>query len=239
MADLAQIDFVILCGGLGKRLRPVTGELPKVLAAVNGKPFLRILVEYIASQGGRRFILCTGYGAETVENDLKKSLPHLEIIFSREDEPLGTGGAIKKAASHVQSADFVAMNGDCFCTLSYGAMVDFHQQRKAVATIAVTEVKEMGDFGTIEFGKDERISAFKEKVRLNKPAYVNTGTYCLRCDVFSYVDTAEKFSIEYDFFPKLVGKNFFAYPTQGKFIDIGTPERYQQAQHILKSKETG
>ena len=234
MVDLTKTDFVILCGGLGKRLRSVTGEAPKVLVQVNGKPFLRILLEYIASQGGRRFVLCTGYGAETIENYLEKSLPHLELIFSREDEPLGTGGAIKKATEYVKSDDFVAMNGDCFCTVAYQTVVNFHQNQNAAATIAVSQVKDMRDFGTIEFSQDRRIVAFKEKTQSDGLAYVNTGTYCLKRDVFALVTTKEKFSIEYDFFPKLVGKNFFAYPTEGEFIDIGTPERYEQAQQFLR-----
>ncbi len=234
MSDLSKIDFVILCGGLGKRLRSVTGSTPKVLAEVNGKPFLQILIEYIASQGGHRFILCTGYGAEAIEEHLKKAFPHLEVIFSREEEPLGTGGAIKKGVDFVESKYFIAMNGDCFCALSYEQLANFHESQKSVATIAVSKAEQMGDFGTIEFDKDNRILAFKEKVQSLESAYVNTGTYCLNRDVFSLVDMPDKFSIEYDFFPRLVGKKFLAFTVKSEFIDIGTPERYKKAQQFIK-----
>jgi len=232
--NLSKIDFVILCGGLGKRLRSVTGDAPKVLAEVNGKPFLNVLIDYIAAQGGKRFILCTGYGADVIEAYFKKTFQHLDIVFSREESPLGTGGAIKKGASLVQSEHFIAMNGDCFCTLEYKDLAKFHESHKAVATIAVNKVLESGDFGTIEFDHNNRILAFKEKIASGKSAYVNTGTYCLNKNIFSSVKTSEQFSIEYDFFPKLIGEEFFAYMAKGEFIDIGTPERYNQVQQFLR-----
>lgn len=231
--ELANTDVVILAGGLGKRLASVTGGGQKILAEIGGKPFMSILIEYIASQGGRRFILCTGHGAEAVEKTISQAHPNLEIVFSREDTPLGTGGAIKKGSMLVKTPRFLAMNGDCFCVVDYNRLIDVHLSNKAKATLAITELDDARDYGTIEVDAQKRILAFKEKQPQAARAFINTGTYCFERDVFSMVQTAEKFSIEYDFFPHLVGRGFYSFQVENKFIDIGTPERYAWAQKHL------
>lgn len=228
-------DVVILAGGLGKRLRSVTGGTQKVLAQINGKPFISVLIDYIAAQGGKRFILCTGHDAQSVESSLKNSHPGLTIIFSEEKEPLGTGGAIKLGSTHVTSEKFLALNGDCFCVIDYNQMIAFHDQQKSQATIAVTKIEDAREYGTIEMDSQKHIVAFKEKQPILQPAFINTGTYCLNRNVFSLVQTPQKFSIEYDFFPHLVNKGFSAFEVENKFIDIGTPERYAWAQEHLKN----
>lgn len=233
MPDLSNVDIVILAGGLGKRLRSVTGGRQKVLAEIDGKPFICMLMEYIASQGGRRFILCTGHGAEEVEQSIQNNSRGWEVIFSREKEPLGTGGAIKKASSLVKSEIFLAMNGDCFCVLDYNALIGFHRRHKARATIAVTKIDDARQYGTIEINQQKQIIAFKEKQPMLAAAFINAGTYCLDRGVFSIVPTPEKFSIEYDFFPHLVGQGFYAFEVANPFIDIGTPDRYCWAQQHL------
>ena len=240
MTLLSNTDIVILAGGLGKRLASVTGGGQKVLAAINGKPFLSILIDYIASQGGKRFILCTGHGADAVEEYFKKAHQDVEIILSREEEPLGTGGAIKQAASLVKTNEFIAMNGDCFCVIDYNQMIAFHQKHQANATIAVTQVPDAREYGTIDVDASKNITAFKEKsASASASAYrqqflINTGTYCLTRHAFDLKETPAKFSIEYDFFPYLVGKKFYGFEVGNKFIDIGTPERYAWAQEFLK-----
>ncbi len=230
----SQTDIVILAGGLGKRLQGLTRGQQKVLAKIDGKPFIALLIEFIASQGGQRFILCTGHGAQAVEQALADAFPKLDIVFSREEEPLGTGGAIKQATALVRSSRFLAMNGDCFCVIDYGQLIKSHVSRKAAATIAVTRFDDAREYGTIEVAADGRIEAFKEKHPEATPALINTGTYCLNKNVFGLTKTPQKFSIEYDFFPRLVGKGFWSFEVPSKFVDIGTPERYQWAQEHLK-----
>lgn len=234
MSLLSQTDIVILAGGLGKRLASVTGGGQKVLAAINGKPFLSILIDYIASQGGKRFILCTGHGADAVETYFKGAHQDVEIVLSREEEPLGTGGAIKQGAAFVKTNDFIAMNGDCFCVIDYNRMIAFHREHQANATIAVTQVPDARDYGTIDVDALKNITAFKEKQSIERSALINTGTYCLTRHAFDLKETPAKFSIEYDFFPYLVSKKFYGFEVENKFIDIGTPERYAWAQEHLK-----
>src|SRR5271168_1848758 len=140
-------DTVILAGGFGKRLQSVTGGGQKVLVKIGDQPFLEILIDYIASQGGRRFILCVGHGSEEVEAYFKNRYQDREIIFSREESPLGTGGAIKQGSALVKTGQFLAMNGDCFCVIDYCRFISFHQQQKSKATLAVTLMPDARDYG--------------------------------------------------------------------------------------------
>ena len=228
-------DVVILAGGLGKRLKSVTGGGQKVLAKIGDQPFLEILIDYIASQGGVRFILCVGHGGDELEAYFRNKCRSSEIIFSRETTPLGTGGAIKQGSGHVKTDQFLAMNGDCFCVIDYQRLVAFHQKKKAKASLAVTLMPDAREYGTIEISTSGTIESFKEKQPMITSAFINTGTYCFDRDVFSLVETPSKFSIEYDFFPHLVGQGFCAFEVENRFIDIGTPERYSWAQEHLKS----
>jgi len=227
-------DVVILAGGLGKRLHSVTGGAQKVLVKINDKPFLEILMDYIASQGAKRFILCVGHDGDEVEAYFKNKYQDREIIFSREESPLGTGGAIKQGSHHVKTDHFLAMNGDCFCVIDYNRLIAFHQNKKSKATLAVTLMPDARDYGTIEIAKNDTIEAFKEKQPVMQEAFINTGTYCFDRNVFSLAETPVKFSIEYDFFPHLVGQGFYAFQVENRFIDIGTPERYSWAQEHLR-----
>jgi D-glycero-alpha-D-manno-heptose 1-phosphate guanylyltransferase len=228
-------DVVILAGGLGKRLHAVTGGAQKVLAKIGDQPFLEILIDYIASQGGSRFILCVGHGSDEVESYFKNKYQDREIIFSRETTPLGTGGAIKQGSALVKTDTFLAMNGDCFCVIDYNALFSAHKKNHAKATIAVTRLPDVRDYGSITVNYKNQIIAFREKSSLVQAGLINTGTYCLGRDAFNLAPTPQKFSIEYDFFPQVVGQGFYAFEVENRFIDIGTPERYSWAQEHLKS----
>jgi D-glycero-alpha-D-manno-heptose 1-phosphate guanylyltransferase len=192
-------------------------------------------MDYVASQGASRFILCVGHGSQDVAAYFKNKYTDREIIFSSEEAPLGTGGAIKQGAGHVRTSQFLAMNGDCFCVIDYKRLIAFHLKQKAKATLAVTMMPDAREYGTIEIAANGTIEAFKEKQPLKAAAFINTGTYCFDRDVFSLVDTPPKFSIEYDFFPHLVSRGFCAFEVENRFIDIGTPERYSWAQEHLES----
>ncbi len=231
---LNKIDAVILCGGLGRRLRSVIGESQKTMATVGGRPFLEILLNYLARQGLRRAILCTGYQAEQVEEYFQRTKSPLEIEFSHESEPLGTGGAVKQAQTMIRSSCFFVLNGDSFCQLEYKKFLAFHRRKKAVGSIAVSQVADPRDFGSIVLDKDQRIVEFKEKMANCReqaclfPAYVNAGVYFFTQDVFKLMPSQKKFSLEKDFFHRQCGKEFFGFEIEEKFFDIGTPERYER-----------
>ncbi len=225
-------DFLILCGGLGTRLRSVTGDTPKVMAPVQGEPFLDFLLRYLIKQGARRIILCAGYKAEAIAAHYKAKFRKVEIGFSVEKEPLGTGGALKNALPFIQEDHVFALNGDCFTPVKYVELLNFHQKHRAQATLTAVRVEGNKDFGTIVSNAQDEITAFKEKFVTDDVQHINAGIYCFDKKVFDLMP-AGKFSIEYDFFPKMIGKHFLAYKVDAAFIDIGTPERFEWAKAHL------
>lgn len=227
-------DFIILCGGQGTRLRSTIGESQKVMASVGDEPFLDLLIKYIHKQGGRRVILSTGYKAQDVEAHYPGgTLKDVTIEFSREDVPLGTGGAVKKACGLVQTEHFFVLNGDSFCPVDFEKMFAFHVANDAQASVAVAHVLDGQDFGTITLDGQSRISAFEEKVA-GGSSYVNAGIYCFKRGIEKQMPQEEKFSLEKDFFPRLVGPSFYGFVVGLPFFDIGTPERYEMAKRHLK-----
>ena len=228
-----KIDAVILCGGLGKRLRSVVGESQKTLAQVGDRPFLDVLIEDLKAQGLKRVILCTGFKAKDVEDYYRRHTHGLTIEFSSEEEPLGTGGALKNAQHFVRSNPFLAFNGDSYCKVDLKSLLKAHQLQKSLATLVISKVKNAKDYGTIVLAQDRRIVEFREKDSAVKEAYVNAGVYCLEQTIFSLMPQTKKFSIEIDVFSKLVTKNLCGFVVDEQFFDIGTPERYSQAKKTL------
>jgi D-glycero-alpha-D-manno-heptose 1-phosphate guanylyltransferase len=225
-------DFLILCGGLGTRLRTVTGDTPKVMAAVQGEPFLDFLLRYLIKQGARRVILCAGYKAEAIVAHYKAKFSQIEVLFAVEQEPLGTGGALKNAQAFIQSPYVFGLNGDCFTPVNYTEFLRFHQHTQAQATLVGVRIEGNKDFGTIVTDQSHAITAFREKFVTTEVQYISAGIYCFNRGVFDLMP-AGKFSIEYDFFPKMIGNGFFCHKVDAPFIDIGTPERFAWAQEHL------
>lgn len=225
-------DFLILCGGLGTRLRSVTGETPKVLAEVQGEPFLDFLIRYLIKQGAKRIILCAGYKAESFKAHYKEKYKDIEIQMSIEPSPLGTGGALKYANSYIQEDTVFCLNGDCFTPVNYLEILAAHKTSQALGTLVGVRVENNQDFGTIETNQQNEITAFKEKIATQGISYINAGIYCFQKKVFSLMPEG-KFSIEYDFFPQWLQQKFFCYKTDAPFIDIGTPERFEWAKQYL------
>ncbi len=235
--DIHQIDVAILCGGLGMRLRPEVGDTPKVMAPVGGHPFLDILVQQVAAYGFERVILMTGYKADVVE-EYFRAKKGLRFEFSREDEPLGTGGALKNARPLIVSDPFIVLNGDSFCSINFTSFLSFHRGQRAVATIAVAEADDKTDYGSIEMDSQGQIVQFreKEKTASGSVGFVNAGIYCFSQDIWKRFPSVGKFSLEKDLFPGLAGHDAYGYVVEEPFMDIGTPERYHEAMKYLKKK---
>jgi len=223
------IDAVILCGGKGERLKSVTGDVPKVMVPISNRPFLDIVIDHLQNQGIKRFILCTGYNAHIVENYYRENNRGLIFEFSREDKPLGTGGAVKKAKSLIKANSFLVFNGDTFCAIDYGELLHFHQKQLALASMVGAKVKDNKDFGTLFLDDNNSIVSFHEKNSNITGEYINAGIYYFNKEILSLFPKEESFSLEYDFFPKLIGNRFYGFLTNEKFYDIGTPERYKEA----------
>lgn len=231
-------DCVILCGGFGKRLQSVIRDVPKVMADVQGRPFLDFIIDYARGQGIARVILCTGYKADYVEDYYRRNDFSLKVIFSRENEPLGTGGALMNARDLIDSDPFFVLNGDSLLKADLQALLDFHRAHQAVASLLVSQVKEGADFGNLMLEPDGSVKEFHEKITGVKDPLVNAGIYCLSRSIFTKTPAVKKFSVENDLFPGLAGNGLYALRIQEEFIDIGTPQRYAAAKkEITKGKD--
>ena len=234
MVNLQKYDVVILCGGMGKRLRRTVGSSQKVMASVGGYPFLDILLHFIWAAGFRRVILCTGYKAKNIEAYYNKQNGHLTFVFSREKKPLGTAGAIRLAQKYIHSQLFFVLNGDSFCPIDFRKFLLFHQKKKAIASVVVSKVKSSQDYGSILMDKNHRITGFREKMANPRTAFVNAGIYCFKKEVLKSIPQKKYVMLEKDVFPKWVKKAFYGFVTKRSFVDIGTPKRYAQAQRLLR-----
>jgi NDP-sugar pyrophosphorylase family protein len=228
------IDVVILCGGLGMRLQGVIDDRPKPMAEINGRPFLDILIHYVARYGFTRFILCTGYKSNMIRRYYEKNRDKLLVLFSEESEPLGTAGAIKHAESCIKSDIFLVLNGDSLCELDLEDFLKFHIGKRASVSIALTTIKSPRDYGVIELDGDHKVIRFSEKVLVNSNGLVNTGIYFFDRMILKEIPSGEKRSLEYDIFPKILNKGVYGYVTEEKLLDIGTPEKLEIAKEYFK-----
>ncbi len=229
---LEEIDAVVLCGGQGKRLRPVISDRPKVLVQINDKIFLDILINNLLHFGFKRIILSVGYLRDKIIEHFrnKEKKTKYKLIFSKEEIQLGTGGAIKRAARLIKSKTFLVMNGDSFCDMDLRDFLKFHKKRNALISVALTSVKSCSDVGFVSLDESQRILAFSEKQNSCGIKWINAGIYFFDKKVFPYMFDRKTFSLEYDFFPKMVDRQMYGYVVHEELIDIGTPERYKQAQ---------
>lgn len=231
---MKNIDVVILCGGKGERLRSIVSDRPKPLAIFGKEPFLSILMKYVSGFGFRRFILSIGYMKEKIKDYYDSKTFPWQILYSQEEEPLGTGGAVKKALELIKSDFFLVMNGDSFCRVDLSAFIDFHLAKKAPASVVLVKNADKSNCANITLDSSGRIVEFKEKTSSVNSAWLNAGIYLFNKDVFSLVDTKNRFSLEYDFFPQLIAKAVcFGFKQDLGFVDIGTVSGYKKAQRMF------
>lgn len=215
---------LILAGGLGTRLRPAIGATPKALAPVAGRPFLEHLLDRPAREGFRCVALLTGYGAESIEGYFGTGHQHgLEIAYSREPEPLGTGGALRLAVSRFPDERFLVMNGDSFFDIPLRSLVDAHLATGALATLALARASEGGRYGGVEIDAGGRVSRFVEKGQPLAGGLVNAGIYVIERSVLEAISAARAVSLEREVLPALVGEGLHALPFPGSLVDIGVP----------------
>lgn len=229
-------EAVILAGGLGTRLRPVVADRPKGLADVAGRPFLSWQLEALAARGVRRAVMALGYRAEMIRDRLGAAHAGVELVYSLEDEPLGTGGALRKAVAQCLAARVLALNGDTF--------LDFDPRRldaaltpPAAAALALAEVPDIHRYGTVETDEQGVVHAFREKGG-SGPGRINGGVYALDLAAMtSFWPAAAAFSMEREVLPALAAAGALrAVPAAGSFLDIGTPADLARAQTIFSGR---
>ena len=233
---MKNVDAIILCGGKGLRLREVIKDVPKPMAQVAGRPFLDVLIDRLCLSGVKRIILSVGYKKEKIIdyfNSLGKR-NDCHMLFSQEDELLGTGGAVKRALSLVRGKTFLTLNGDSLANVDFKEMLKFHKSKCSACTVAVSKAGEnKSESGSISLSDDLRIIEFQEKKDQSLAKYVNAGVYIIDKTICEFMPQKKQFSIEYDFFPKITSQECFGYSLKDLFIDIGTPKRLADARDLL------
>ncbi|HEH4843397.1 TPA: nucleotidyltransferase family protein, partial [Campylobacter jejuni] len=184
------MQAIILCGGLGTRLKSVIKDIPKPMAPINDKPFLEFIFEYLKKQGIKEVILAVSYKYEVIQEYFKDEFLSIKIKYSIEKEPLGTGGAIKEALKFIKNEAYV-LNGDTFFDIDL-TKLKLNGNRICLA------LKQMNDFdryGTVNVDKHGFVISFEEKV-FKKQGLINGGIYLLTKDIFNEFDLEKKFSFE-------------------------------------------
>jgi D-glycero-alpha-D-manno-heptose 1-phosphate guanylyltransferase len=233
VANASALDAIVLAGGMGTRLRQVVADRPKVLAEVGGKPFLTRLLDQLLTAGVTSVVLSTGYMAEMLEAEIGTRYRGLVICYSRERQPLGTGGALRLALEKTQSDPLLVLNGDSFCDVDLWELCAFHCHKQARATLVLTSVEDTSRFGSVETDANGAVTRFEEKGGASGPGWINAGVYCLAREMIAEIPAGRAISIEQEVFPKLMGAGLFGFRVCGAFIDIGTPHSYAEAERFF------
>jgi D-glycero-alpha-D-manno-heptose 1-phosphate guanylyltransferase len=227
-------EAIILAGGLGTRLRSAVPDLPKCMAPINGKPFLTYVINHLQSQGIEHFIFSLGFKSEVIIDFLAKDFPTLFFKTWIEDEPLGTGGAIKKACLIAKDSCTLVANGDTLYKIDVEKLADVHCLSGAECSLNLKPMTNFDRYGVVEIDNHCVIKSFKEK-QFYASGLINGGVYALHTHKFLNEHLPEKFSFETDYLEKYYQKRRMLGIIQDEyFIDIGIPEDYERAQVELK-----
>jgi mannose-1-phosphate guanylyltransferase len=228
------VQAIVLVGGEGTRLRPLTSDTPKPAVTLVDRPFLAYAIEWLAAHGVTDVVLACGFLPDVLREALGDEERHagVRITYVAEPEPLGTAGAIRFAAEAIGDRledRFFALNGDVLADLDLSALVRTHQEREAQATIGLHPVDDSSAYGLVSCDDDGWVLEFAEKTGEQVPGEINAGAYVLERSVLDLVPGGQACSIEREVFPRLAGDALCGLLLDGYWMDIGTPERYLQA----------
>ena len=228
---LNDVDIVILAGGQGTRLRSVLADRPKVLAPINGVPFLRHYLNWLAKFGACRVILSLGYKAEMVTDYLQSEpFPGMEIESYVEQTPLGTGGAVRACLPLIKSGTALVTNGDSVTKVDLCRFAEFHRRKAARVSLLLTHRPDVSASGLVATDANDAVTSFNEKpTGQTTGGYISAGMYLMQRDAIAEIPADGPVSIERDVFPRFCGRGCYAFKGEFPFIDIGTPESYRQA----------
>lgn len=239
---------ILLVGGQGTRLRPLTNSTPKPLLPLLNRPFLDHVLFLLKTHGISDIILAVGYRSESFEPAYGDG-SHLgvKLTYVKEDKPLDTGWAIKNVERYLDRGEtFLVFNGDVLTDLDIADMVRFHRESGSMCTISLTPVEDVSSYGVVEVDDTGRVQRFLEKPKpgTTESRWINAGTYVMETNVLDYISeprlldeipAGRPYSVEYGLFPKMLeeGRPVYGYRSGAYWLDMGTPERYLQAQNDL------
>lgn len=229
------IEAIILAGGFGTRLQPLTYTRAKSLLPILNKPMITYLIDMLPQEVDK-VILAVNYQKDQIESYFNTNKYDKKIIVNDEPEPLGTGGAVKFAEDHITGPFFV-LNADTICSLNLQKMIAFHKEKQAVATISLWPVEHVSEFGVVEIQKNGNISNFVEKPKPeDAPSnLINAGAYLLEPEVLDYIEKGRLISMEKEIFPQIINDTgkFFGYIFQGFWVDVGRISSYLHVNDLL------
>jgi NDP-sugar pyrophosphorylase family protein len=238
------MNAVIIAGGFGTRMRPLTYDRPKHLLPVANRPFLEYQVSWLHENGVKCIVFATNYHADQIEAWFGDgSRFGVQMRYALENEPLGTAGAIRNAAACLDPGPVVAVNGDVLTDFDLGEMVAFHKERQSLATIALRAVDRPHAFGIVATEDDGRATEWREPSEEEKRRiaqgggvadgqdYINAGVYLLENEVLDRIPLGRAVSVERETYPTLIGESaaVYGYPIEGYWLDIGSPHQYLRA----------
>ncbi len=239
MKSKKPMKAVVLVGGEGTRLRPLTYNTVKAMVPVLNRPFIQYVIRHLNDHNVNEVILAMGHKPDSIKDyfDHAGKLD-ARLIYSVEQVPLGTAGAVKNADQYIGKDEaFLVINGDIFTDIDLSQMLKFHREKRAKVTIALTPVDDPTQFGVVEMDSQQRVTRFVEKPSREEVTsnLINAGVYILEHQILERIPQGKRFMFEHDVFPKLIteGEPVYGYPTNAYWIDMGTPEKYLRLNHDL------
>jgi D-glycero-alpha-D-manno-heptose 1-phosphate guanylyltransferase len=224
------VKAIVLAGGLGTRLSSITTDRPKPMALVRSRPFLAYLLDYLIEQGVQAAVLAVSYKWEIIRDHFGNEYRGMPLSYSVENEPLGTGGAIRHALETLVDNEVVVVNGDTLFRVDLDELANVHHTSNAMLTIALKQVPDCDRFGQVEIASDGVVAGFLEKSAAG-PGWINGGVYMLNRRLFTDFSMPLKFSFERDLVePNIEQIRPYAYQSGAYFIDMGVPDDYERAQ---------
>lgn len=228
------ITVLILAGGLGTRLHSVLPDIPKVLAPIAGRPFLSYLMDQLISTGFRHVILCTGYKGEQIRETFGNEYKGLNIQYSQEPEPLGTGGALRFALPLIHTESVLIINGDSYVNSKLQDFLIWYFKFKPLAALFLTYLSDTRRYGQVEVDAKDRVVKFEEKGARPDAGWINAGVYLFNRQLIESIPVGKPISLESDVFQSVIQRGIYGFRCEGAFIDIGTPESYADADNFIK-----
>jgi D-glycero-alpha-D-manno-heptose 1-phosphate guanylyltransferase len=224
------MEAIVLAGGLGTRLQSVIIDRPKPMAPIGEYPFLYYILKWLKKNGITRVILSVGYKWESIQKEFGENFNSMDLVYSIEDSPLGTGGAISLAMKKLFHNQFFIINGDTYFDIKLDDFLFFHQSGRFDFSIGLKPMKNFERYGTVEIDEKKNVIHFNEKIP-KKDGLINGGLYVANQSISKCFPTTNKFSFENDFIQKMPKElSFGGLIKDNYFIDIGIPEDYSRAQ---------
>jgi mannose-1-phosphate guanylyltransferase len=240
--ELIKLKAVILAGGKGTRMRPITYLNPKPMLPLIDKPFMENFIFWIKSHGIKDIILSTGYLPDIFKEYFGDgSSIDLNLTYVTEKLPLGTCGAVKNIEKYLGNSSFMVFNGDILTSMDLKEMMAFHKSKKADITIALTPVEDPTAYGLVPVDKDYRVKEFLEKPNLEEinTNLINAGTYIIEPKLLDLMPRGESYSFERELFPKALKLSYriYGFVSNDYWLDVGTPEKYLTAHYDILDKK--